>query len=838
MQNYRKCLTLLILFTSINLLFAQGRKEDYQRASSLRGLTANKVYRSEVKPKWLADGNQFWYKAKTGPDSYEYVIVDAAEGKRSLPFDHKLLATLLVQNGVKDAKSDKLPITNLRFKNNSVEFYSGGKSWKYDVKTSTLSVISDTAESNGDNCCHILQRIPSASRRTGNEINLIFVNKTDNKVQLFWLNTDGKRINYGTIPAGGRRQQNTFAGHIWLVVDENDKVIAAYEAPDEDCVCAIDGKNPPSQQKESPREDNKRSTKSDISPDGKWKAFVRDYNLYLRDESTKEEFKLTEDGTKADFYTTEFYWSPDSLKLVAVKLKKGDDRKVYLIESSPQDQLQPKLHSINYLKPGDKVDIKQPCLFIVKDKRQIKVNNTLFPNPYSITQIRWWKDSRAFVFLYNQRGHQKLCLFEVNATNGNVRPLIEETSDTFIDYNGKFYLNILEDSGEIIWMSERDGWNHLYLYDIQSGKVKKQITKGDWVVRSVDFVDTTNRHIWFFAGGIKPEQDPYYLHLCRINFNESGFLCLTDGDGTHEVQFSPDRKYLIDTYSRVDLPPITELRSAIDGRKICELEKANWDALLKTGWKPPERFVAKGRDGITDIYGIIIKPINFDPSKKYPIIEHIYAGPQSAFVPKKFQSFYEMQTLAELGFILVQIDGMGTSHRSKIFHSVCYKNLADAGFPDRKLWIKAAAKERPWMDITRVGIYGGSAGGQNAARALIDHNDFYKAAAADCGCHDNRMDKLWWNELWMGYPVGPHYAEQSNVTGASKLKGKLLLTVGELDNNVDPSSTMQVVNALIKAGKDFDMLIIPGAGHGAGDSPYGKQRRAEFFVRNLLEPRS
>ncbi|HON07521.1 MAG TPA: S9 family peptidase, partial [Verrucomicrobiota bacterium] len=220
------------------------------------------------------------------------------------------------------------------------------------------------------------------------------------------------------------------------------------------------------------------------------------------------------------------------------------------------------------------------------------------------------------------------------------------------------------------------------------------------------------------------------------------------------------------------------------------------------------------------------------------IIEHIYAGPQSAFVPKKFQSFYEMQTLAELGFILVQIDGMGTSHRSKKFHNVCYKNLADAGFPDRKLWIKAAAKDRPWMDIMLVGIYGGSAGGQNAARALIDHNDFYKVAAADCGCHDNRMDKLWWNELWMGYPVGPHYAEQSNVTGASKLQGKLLLTVGELDKNVDPSSTMQVVNALIKAGKDFDLLIIPGAGHGAGDSPYGKQRRAEFFVRNLLEPRS
>ncbi len=838
MQNYRVYLTLLILTTSICHLPAQGRKEDFQRATSLRSLTANKVYRAEVKPNWLPDENHFWYKVKTGVESYEFVMVDAIEGRRSLAFDHKELAKLLVQNGVKEAKSEKLPITNLKFKDDSVEFQCNGKSWRYEIEKSVLSEVSDAAESNGGECCRILQRIPSTSRRTGNEINLTFVNKTDTKVQLFWLSTEGERRNYGTIPAGSRKEQHTFAGHIWLVVDENNKVIAAYEAPDEDCACTIDGKNPPSQRREPLRDDNRRPSRLDISPDGKYSAFVKDYNLYLRDESKKEEFKLTEDGTKENFYTTEFYWSPDSLKLLAIKLANGDDRKVYLIESSPQDQLQPKLHTLDYLKPGDRVDIKQPCLFDVKEKRQIKVDNSLFPNPYSITQLRWWRDSRAFIFLYNQRGHQKLCLLEVNATNGNVRPLIEETSDTFIDYNGKFYLNILEEAGEIIWMSERDGWNHLYLYDIQSGQVKNQITKGEWVVRSIDFVDITNRQIWFLAGGIIPTQDPYYIHYCRANFDGSGFVCLTDGDGTHEVQFSPNRRYLIDTYSRVDLAPITELCSAIDGRKICELEQANWDSLLKTGWKPPERFVAKGRDGITDIYGIIIKPTNFDPSKKYPVVENIYAGPQSAYVPKKFQSFYEMQTLAELGFIVVQIDGMGTSHRSKKFHNVCYKNLADAGFPDRKIWIKAAAKERPWMDITRVGIYGGSAGGQNAARALIDHNDFYKVAVADCGCHDNRMDKLWWNELWMGYPVGQHYVEQSNVTGASKLQGKLLLIVGELDRNVDPASTMQVVNALIKAGKDFDLLIIPGAGHGAAETAYGKQKRADFFVRHLIEPHS
>ncbi len=270
------------------------------------------------------------------------------------------------------------------------------------------------------------------------------------------------------------------------------------------------------------------------------------------------------------------------------------------------------------------------------------------------------------------------------------------------------------------------------------------------------------------------------------------------------------------------------------------LETADVTAIGKTGWRPPERFAAKARDGRTDIYGIIHKPSNFDPLKRYPVIENIYAGPHGSHVPKAFAAHHSSQEMAELGFIVVQIDGMGTSNRSKAFHDVCWKNLADAGLPDRILWMKAAAVARPYMDLSRVGIYGGSAGGQSALGALLDHGDFYKAAVADCGCHDNRMDKVWWNELWMGWPVGPEYAEQSNVTRAAKLKGKLLLIVGEMDTNVDPASTMQVVNALINADKDFELLVVPGGGHGIGESPYGRRRRQDFFVRNLLgvEPRA
>ncbi len=269
------------------------------------------------------------------------------------------------------------------------------------------------------------------------------------------------------------------------------------------------------------------------------------------------------------------------------------------------------------------------------------------------------------------------------------------------------------------------------------------------------------------------------------------------------------------------------------------MEKPTLEPLVATGWRCPEPFVAKGRDGVTDIYGIIYRPTNFDPAKKYPVIENIYAGPQDSFVPKAFERLNDKMRLAELGFIVVQIDGMGTSNRSKAFHDVCWHNLGDAGFPDRILWMKAAAAKEPAMDLTRVGIYGGSAGGQNALRGLEAHGDFYKVGIADCGCHDNRMDKIWWNELWMGWPIGPWYAEQSNVTNAKDMNGKLLLIVGELDTNVDPASTMQVVNALIKADKDFELLVVPGSNHGASENPYGKRRRMDFFVRNLLhvEPR-
>ncbi|MGC4003863.1 MAG: DPP IV N-terminal domain-containing protein [Pirellulales bacterium] len=376
---------------------------------------------------------------------------------------------------------------------------------------------------------------------------------------------------------------------------------------------------------------------------------------------------------------------------------------IHMVESSPRDQTQPKLITKQYLKPGDRVAVSKPHLFDLEAGKEIRIDDKLFAEPWSIDRLEWEADSVRFTFLFNQRGHQVLRFLAVTASTGETKPVIDEVSKTFIDYSGKLYLHRTI-SNEIIWMSERDGWNHLYLIDAKSGSVKNRLTQGDWVVRGVDLVDERNRQIWFRAGGIAPEQDPYHIHFCRVDFDGKNLVRLTVGDGTHEIAYSPDKSTYIDTYSRIDLPPIHELRRTSDGKLLAELERADWTALVEAGWTKPERFVAKGRDGKTDIYGAIFRPTRFDTNRTYPVIERIYAGPHSSFVPKKFSEWHgNLQTYAELGFILVQIDGMGTSNRSKAFHDVCWKNLVDAGFPDRILWMKAAAAQFPTLDLTARG---------------------------------------------------------------------------------------------------------------------------------------
>lgn len=579
---------------------------------------------------------------------------------------------------------------------------------------------------------------------------------------------------------------------------------------------------------------DERSNKPVISPDSSYTAFIKNDNLFVRNRKTKEEIQLSYDGSKGFYYSSYLQWSPNSQQIMAYKVRNGEDHKIYFVESSPTDQLQPKLQSRDYLKPGDQLPFKSPQLFTIATKKHIAISTELFQEQYFLGRFEWKDDNSGFTFEYNQRGHQVYRVLEVNANDGKVKALVEETSPTFIEYSAKKYRYDVKNSQEIIWTSERDGWNHLYLYDAKTGKVKTQITKGLWPVRKVIKVDEKLRQIYFTASGLDSDQDPYLIHYCSIDFDGKNFKRITTENGNHTLTFSPDYQSYIDQYSRVDLPPVTLFKSIKDAKVNIVLQQADITDLKQTGWNMPEVFAAKGRDENTDIWGVIVRPTSFDPKRSYPVIEYIYAGPHDSFVPKSFQpNFWGMSALAELGFIVVQIDGMGTSNRSKAFHDVCWKNLKDAGFPDRKLWIQAAAAKYPYIDATKVGIHGTSAGGQNAGAALVFNSDFYQVAVSSCGCHDNRMDKMWWNELWMGYPIGPHYEASSNVVNAAQLKGHLMLILGEVDDNVDPASTMQFANALIKANKNFELVTIPGMGHSAGGE-FGERKRKDYFVQHLL----
>jgi dipeptidyl aminopeptidase/acylaminoacyl peptidase len=763
---------------------AQGTVADYKRAMTLRDRYQNTVLNLTDQARWLENSNRLVYRKTVrnpvaGQAGHEFVLVDAGAGTKRTPFDHARLAAALSAAADEKYTAVTLPFTTFDFAD--------------DDSAIRFTLGPGGARGRGP--------IPAADSWRCN-------------IQTYTCQRprgDGR--------GRGGRGGNGLAGPVRPPFDIN----------------GVD-----------PRR----------SPDGKMEAFVNNYNLAVRSVApaagersesagpapggrsgsagSRTVTLLSTDGSEGGYYDPDsIAWSPDSKTIAIYKVRPGYRRYVHYVESSPEDQLQPKDSVMQYAKPGDVLDAEQPVLFDVASKKQTLVDNALFPNAYDVTRLAWRTDSRALTFEYNQRGHQLYRVIEIDAATGRARTVIEEAPKTFFCYSGKKFRQDIDDGREIVWMSERDGWNHLYLYDGATGQVKNQITKGDWPVRSVVKVDEKARQIWFSASGMHPGKDPYFLEYFRINFDGTGLTPLTAADANHAATFSPDMTYFVDTYSRLGLPPVTELRRSADASLVMELETADITDLTKAGWKAPEAFVAKGRDGTTDIWGVIFRPTNFDPKRKYPVIENIYAGPHSSFVPKSFVAYNQMQATAELGFIVVQIDGMGTSNRSKAFHDIAWKNIKDAGFPDRILWHKAVAAKYPYYDITRVGIYGTSAGGQNSLGALLFFPEFYKVAVSAAGCHDNRMDKIWWNEQWMGWPIGPEYAESSNVDNAYRLQGKVLLVVGEMDHNVDPSSTMQVVNQLIKHNKDFDLLVVPGMDHGSGGA-FGDHKRYDFFVHHLL----
>jgi dipeptidyl aminopeptidase/acylaminoacyl peptidase len=779
-----------------------GHPAPQQRRGGL-GQPERGVYKARITPHWFQNDTRFWYRNDLRGGTKEFVVVDAEKGTREMAFDHSKLAAALSKATGQEVQPNKLPFADIEFVEDGkvVQFEASGKTWKCDLNSYECASSGAGSKS----------AAKSPESATGPD--LASLDRQDNLDSPFAGELDPPFADDEATPSSPQQQSN----------GRDDQ--------------STSGQRPGGRRgRDSGRPVN--------SPDGKWTAFVKDYNVFVRAGEAGKESQLSRDGVEGNAYAR-LEWSPDSESLVAWRIEPGDRKEVYLIQSSPPGGGRAVLKSRPYAQAGDKFTRYEVNVFNVAKEKQLKPDVDRYEHEYETPQIHWRRDQRHFAYQQEDRGHQRLRLIEVECDSGATRNLIDEKSATFIwtahaENLNVNYINWLDKSDEIIYVSEMDGWRHFYLIDAKEGKIKNQITKGEWVVRGLDKIDEENRQLWFRASALNPDQDPYFIHYYRINFDGTGIVALTQGNGNHTVQYSPDRKHLIDTYSRVDAPPVHEVHNTADGKLVCNFEEADIAELKESGWEPPEVFVAKGRDGKTDIWGVIHRPRKLDPAKKYPILESIYAGPQGAYVPKSFSGARRSESLTDAGFIVVQMDAMGTAFRSKVFHDVCWHDLKDAGFPDRILWIKAAAAKYPYMDITRVGIFGTSAGGQNAAGAVLFHPEFYKVAVANSGCHDNRLDKASWNEQWMGYSTNVWsdspdnwYSQCSNIDNAAKLKGKLLLIVGEMDDNVPPESTYRFVDALTKARKDFELVVVPGANHGAA-SPITQRRLQDFFAHNLL----
>lgn len=587
------------------------------------------------------------------------------------------------------------------------------------------------------------------------------------------------------------------------------------------------------------------------SPDGKWIAFSKDYNLFIKSTETSEEYQLSYDGKKDYEYATYYgwfdimegenaerpkhfsaNWSEDSKWISANIVDFRNAEKMYLLDHSIDSLYKSKLLSYYRGSPGDTTMVHvTPTFFNVETKKEVKTNLPTGTHINSVA-IEGMKNSGELLANYSERGYKKEVLKHVNLNNGKEETLIEETSETNID---NFWFRKFDDKQKVIFLSERSGWRQLYIVDIKT-KETKAITKGNYYINSIVHTDEDKEDIYFLASGKDANSNPYHQKLYRTNFDGGEVELLTPENTHHIINFSEDGEHFSDNFSTINIPTKTVLRASKNGKILAELTQANVEDALSKGWQTPEVFELTAKDGKTTIYGAMWKPTNFDASKTYPIIDATYTGPHTQVFPKSFDRGFSNQSLAELGFIVIGVDGLGTSGRSKEFHDHSYKNMEN-NLEDHVLAIKFLANKYSWINIDKVGIFGHSAGGYDTGRAMLGFPDFYKVGVASSADHDFRMEKAWWPEMYQGWPIDDTYEKVSNITNAGNLKGKLLLVHGGIDDNVNPSATFKLAEALVNADKEFDLLILPSQRHGYEGKArsYFTKKRWNYFIEHLLD---
>ncbi|WP_417370681.1 prolyl oligopeptidase family serine peptidase [Gelidibacter japonicus] len=599
------------------------------------------------------------------------------------------------------------------------------------------------------------------------------------------------------------------------------------------------------EKEEKKEEKNEFETKS---PDGKWIAYSKDYNLYIKSTTTGQEYQLSHDG-KRDYEYATYYgwydiiegenaerpkrfrvnWSKDSKWIGADVVDFRNAEKMYLLDHSIDSLYKSKLLSYYRGSPGDTTMVHvKPVFFNVETKKEVKTNLPTGTHINSVA-IEWMEKSGQLLAGYSERGFQKEFLKLVDLNNETEETLIEETSETNID---NFWFRKLDKKQKVIFLSERSGWRQLYMVDMIT-KETEPLSQGNYYINSVVHTNEDKEEIFFLASGKDPKMNPYHQLLYKVDFKGNTTL-LTPENAHHIVSFSEDGNYFVDNYSTVNHPTKTVLRLAKSGKIVAELTSADASEALAKGWQSPETFQLTAKDGKTTIYGAIWKPTNFDPTQSYPIIDHTYTGPHTQMFPKSFDRAFMNQSLAELGFIVMMVDGLGTSGRSKEFHNYSYKNMGN-NLEDHVLAITYLGEKYPWIDTDRVGIFGHSAGGFDTGRAMLAFPDVYKVGVASSADHDFRMEKAWWPEMYQGWPVDSTYHEVSNITNAKNLKGKLLLVHGGIDENVNPSATFKLAEALVNADKEFDLLIFPSQRHGyqGKANKYFTKKRWNYFVEHL-----